>query len=231
MRTGIHHRCHIVYQESRDLGIGSRSPAILCILEDILQLLEGCLHGLIGEVLGSLVAMLDEIRILAQYLIIVSLVEQKAHMPDILTSDYDRCHIAFILNGLAQSHKLFICSGLCKTVVIKIFFIVNDALCIFTGQRSCVYLTVKFCGGAEQGGNLLGQRLQLACPYIHCGISHLHDIGEFSDAVLGLDEFAVSTAITGLDGHGNIGICRIKSVNDLIHGSLGSLITICKDKC
>jgi len=36
------------------------------------------------------------------------------------------------------------------------------------------------------------------------------------------------SAVLGL---GNIGICRIKSVNDLIHGSLGSLITICKDKC
>ena len=150
MSTGIHHCCHIVYQESGDLGIGSRSPAILCILEDILQVLEGCLHGLIGEVLGSLVTMLDEIGILAQYLIVVSLVEQKAHMPDILTADYDRRHITFILDGLAQSHELFIGGGLCKTVVIKIFFIVNDTLCIFTGQRSGIYLTVKFCGGTEQ---------------------------------------------------------------------------------
>ena len=231
MSTGVHHSCHIVYQESGDLGIGSRGPAILCILEDILQFLESCLHGLIGEILGSFVAVLNEIRILAQYLIIVSFVEQEAHVPDILTTDYDRCHIAFILNGLAQSQELFISGGLCKAIVIKIFFIVDNTLCVFTGQRCCVYLTVKFCGGAEQGGNFLRQRLQFSSSDIHCGISHFHDIGELTDAVLGLEEFAVSTAVTRFNSYGNIGICRIESVNDLIHGSLSSLITVCKNEC
>ena len=157
--------------------------------------------------------------------------EQKSHVPDILTADYDRCHIAFILNGLAQSHELFVSGRLCETVVVKILFIVDNTLCVFTGQRCCVYLTVKFCGGTEQGSDLLRQRLQFTCSDIHCGISHLHNIGEFSNAVLGLDEFAVSTAVTGFNSYGNIGICRVESVNDLIHGSFSSLITVCKNEC
>ncbi len=151
-------------------------------------------------------------------------------MPDILPAHYKGSHISFVCNSLAQCDKLIICSRFCPAVFIKIGFIINNAIGIFSAKRHCIYFPVKGCGGSEKGHNLVGQRFQFSSPDIHSRVSHFHNIREFPNAVLRLNKFTVSAAISRLNCDSNVRICFIKSVHDFIHGGLCPFIAVCKDK-
>ena len=175
--------------------------------------------------------MLDEIRVLAEHLVVIYLVEPEAHVPDVLSANYQRRHIAFFLNCLAECDEFVVGRRFRKAVFVKIFLIVNDSVRVFACQRHRINASVEISRGLKQAYNILRQRFQLACTHIKRGISHLHNIRKLANAVLCLDKLAVSSAVARFNSNCDIRVCFVETVHDLVHGRLCALISVCKNKC
>ena len=149
-------------------------------------------------------------------------------MPDVLAAHHERRHIALVGDFLAQFYELVIGRRLRPAILVKICLVIDNAVGVLPTERRRIHLTVKCRGRPEKRDDIIRQRLQFAGTYIHRRVSHFHDIRKFSHTVLGLDELAVSAAVTGLDRHRDVRIGLIEFVDDLIHGSLRSLIAVRK---